>query len=80
MSADDALLDDCVLRTRPFHANGLHHAAACGGAIARMNINMLRPQTFRTVIGVAGTRDLVAAVFTNEILNSSLETNTRVAG
>ncbi len=57
----------------PLHGDRLHQRAACSGPITRIDVHMLAPQTFRTVVGVAIACDSYTAVLALEIFDAPEE-------
>lgn len=56
------------LRTDRFHV-----PAAISLPVARINVNVLRPKTFGTMIGIARTLNFMSAMAANKIFNFALE-------
>jgi len=56
-----------------FHAHWFHKSLTCRLAIARIHVNVLAPQTLRTMICVAASAYKEAALFAGEIFFSTLE-------
>ncbi len=72
-AASATAVDNAIRRRRALDANRLHSAATALGAIARLSIDMLAPETLRTVIGIAVAAHLMSAVFAGEIFYRSGE-------
>ncbi len=62
-----------VIRRRSLDADGLHHAAARRGAVARMNIDVLAPQAYGTVVGKSAAADVRAALCACKIFHGTLK-------
>jgi len=73
VSARCASMDNAVLGDGALDADGLHHAAAEGAPISRLHIDMLAPQTSRTVIGIARPHYVCTAMRACEIFDAFLE-------
>lgn len=76
-TACGAAVDYRITGRRTFECDRLHHAAACRGAVAGVDVNMLAPETLRTMIRIARPLYLGTAMVTNEILYRALELFTR---
>ena len=50
-----------------------HHALTERGSVARVNINVLAPETLRTMVGVAVSTDGGTTMRADEIFNVTLE-------
>ena len=59
-----------MLYSKPYR---FHQPLTGRGAVAGVHINVLTPETFRTVIGVAVPLDRNTAMCTGEIFNMALE-------
>jgi len=77
MSAFFTAMHQYPFVTSALHRDRLHHAAALGGSVARLDIDMLAPEALRTMIGVAIASDSRAAMFALEILYSAEKTHVR---
>ena len=73
VSALRASMHQCIRRRASFNSYGLHHAEARSGAIARIHINMLAPQTPRAMVRIARPSYVKATVPADEILDSFRE-------
>jgi hypothetical protein len=60
-------MDNAPLASDSLDTHGLHHSATLLLSISRMHIDMLTPQAFRTVIGVAASLYVLAAMRTDKI-------------
>src|SRR3989344_5227957 len=77
MSTSHTSLPQRVFRTRPFESNGFHQSAAIRGAVSRIHIYMLTPQTFRTMVCVAIPFNDRMTMLTSKIFDILLETHRR---
>ena len=66
-------MEDSVFPAFGLDTDWFHRAATDGGAVARVYINMLAPETFRTVIGVAVPQHEEPALLAGEVLARPLE-------
>lgn len=71
-----AFVNDLICISGAFYADRFHHSPTCFSAITGMHVDMLAPQAFRTMIGIAIADDFRLAVFTFEILLFSLKSLT----
>ncbi len=55
------------------NVNGFHHPATFLSPVARINIDVPAPETFRTMIGVAVAFDFCSTIFANEIFYCPLK-------
>jgi hypothetical protein len=74
-----ALVDDTKFAGRPFDTYRLHHSLTRFCPVPRLDINVLTPQTFRAVVGVAVSLNASFAMPALKILNISFETHTELA-
>jgi len=73
MPAPDATMRDDASARSDFKADRRHHAAALGGAVARIDIHMPTPKTIRAMIGVTRAFNFFTAIFANKILFAALK-------
>jgi len=60
-------MENGVFSTLELHAHGFHGSLACRLAVAWVHVNVLAPQTLRTVIGVAASAYKETAPFAGEV-------------
>lgn len=66
-------MEDGIFPAVEFNADWFHRAAADGGAIARIHINMLAPEAFRAMVSVAIPQHEEPAPLAGKVLARSLE-------
>ena len=66
-------MENNVLPVFVFHFNRFHKALALGPSVAGIYVNVLAPEAFGAVIGVAAPLYKKTALFTSEILPGALE-------
>ena len=69
----DTAMENGVFSALDLNAHGLHESLTCCLAVAGVHVNMLAPQTLRTVISVAASAYKETAPFAGEVLFDTLE-------
>jgi len=72
-TARDTAMENSVFSALLLHAHGLHESLALRFPIAGVHVNVLAPQTPRTVICVAASAYKGTTLFTGEIFFGTLE-------
>lgn len=73
MTARLTTLDDNEIAAFLLDRDRLHHAETLGLTVTRIDVDMLRPQTLRTVVGIPRTDDFMATMFARKILDRAGE-------
>jgi len=72
-------MDDTVRIDDSLDPDGFHHAAAVGCAIPGIDIDMLAPEAFRAVVGVARPLHGMPAMLAGEVLDGTYEDHIRTS-
>ena len=80
IAAFAAFIMDAIALAVGLQTRRLHHPAAFAAAVARIDIDMLGPETMGAMIGIAVTFDARAAIFTSKIFHALLEFFRRQTG
>jgi len=79
-TAQDTAVENDVFSALELHAHGFHQPLTCRLAVAGVHVNVLTPQTLRTVVRVAASAHKESAPFAGEVFFGTLEFSSRHHG